>query len=71
MRRRRDRADCVADTQFVENVDTWRMDRMGRHNLIAWKPVLVQEHNGGAASGEEGSERSTGASCADNDDVMT
>jgi hypothetical protein len=47
------------------------MDGMSRQNLIARKSVLVQEQDGSAGSGEERRECCTGASGADNDDVMT
>ena len=34
---------AFADTHLVENVETWRMDRMSRQNLIGRTWVLVQE----------------------------
>ena len=71
MRRRRHRADCVADTHVVEDVETWRMDSVSRQDLVARKSVLVQEQDGSAGSGEERRERSTGASRADDNDVIT
>jgi hypothetical protein len=43
MRRRRHPADCAADTHVVENVQTRRMDRVSRQDLIARKPIFVQE----------------------------
>jgi hypothetical protein len=43
VRGRRHRADCVADTHVVQNVDPRGMDGMGRQDLIARKPVFVQE----------------------------
>jgi hypothetical protein len=43
VRRRRHRADCVADTYLVENIEARWMDRMSRQNLIGRQGVLVQE----------------------------
>ena len=48
-----------------------RMDRVSRQDLIARKPVLVQEQDGSPGSGEERRERCTGAPSANNDDVIT
>src|SRR5215204_7542579 len=47
------------------------MDRVSRQDLIARKPVFVQEHDGSAASREERGQRCTGAPGANNDDVIT
>jgi hypothetical protein len=62
-------ADGVADTYLVENLDTRRMDGMRRENLIAWKPVPVQEQDGSSAPSEERRERCAGAPGADDDDI--
>jgi hypothetical protein len=70
VRRRRNCAYGTADTHGVENVETWRMDGVSRQDLIARKLVLVQEYDRSTGSGEERRKRGTGASGADNDDVM-
>jgi hypothetical protein len=43
VRRRCHRADCIADTHVVENVETWRVNRMSRKDLIARKSILIEE----------------------------
>jgi hypothetical protein len=40
MRGRRHRSDCIADTPVVKNVQTWRMDRVSRQDLITSQSVV-------------------------------
>jgi hypothetical protein len=41
VRRRRHGTHGSADTNLVENVKAWWMNRVSRQDLIAWQSVLV------------------------------
>ena len=70
MRGRRHGADGAADTHVVEHVETRRMNRVCRQNLVARKSILVQEKDRRPGSGEKGRERCPGAAGTDNHDIM-